>query len=73
MVMESWNEIRTFLASRWAMITFEQAAVGTFGEMRRVPSLRRSCTVPSLGLDGVQGRLVGVRHQAKPTRVRPAP
>ena len=40
MVMESWNEIRTFLASRWAMITFEQAAVGTFGEMRRVPSLR---------------------------------
>ena len=47
MVMESWNEIRTFLASRRAMITSEQAGVATFGEMRRVPSLRRSCTVPS--------------------------
>ena len=40
MVMESWNEIRTFLAPRRAMITFEQACVATFGEMCRVPSLR---------------------------------
>ena len=40
MVMESRNEIRTFLASRRAMITSEQAGVATFGEMRRVPSLR---------------------------------
>jgi hypothetical protein len=44
MVMESWSEICTVLAPRRAMITFEQAGVATFGEMRRVPSLRRSCT-----------------------------
>jgi hypothetical protein len=40
MVMESRNEIRTFVASRRAMITFEQAGVATFGEIGRVPSLR---------------------------------
>jgi hypothetical protein len=64
-VMESWNRICTFLASRWAMITFEQASVGTFGEMRRVLASARSCTFPAHRLYGVQGRLVGVRHWAK--------
>jgi hypothetical protein len=40
MVTESRKEIRTFLALRRGMITSEQAGVATFGEMRRVPSLR---------------------------------
>jgi hypothetical protein len=40
MVMESRKEFRTFLALRRGMITSEQAGVATFGEMRRVPSLR---------------------------------
>ena len=40
MVMESRNEIRTFLASRRAMITSEQGRRGDLGEMRRVPSFR---------------------------------
>jgi hypothetical protein len=44
MVMESWNEICTCIASHRAMITFEQAGVATFGEMRRVPIPSRSCT-----------------------------
>jgi hypothetical protein len=60
--MESWNRICTFLASRWAMITFEQASVGTFGDMRPVLASVRSCTVPSSRAVRVQGRLVGVRH-----------
>ena len=40
MVMESRKEIRTFIALRRGMITSKQAGVATFGEMRRVPSLR---------------------------------
>ena len=40
MVVESRGEIRTFLASRRALITSEQAGVAIFSEMRRLPSLR---------------------------------
>jgi transcriptional regulator with XRE-family HTH domain len=35
------NEIREFLASRWARITPERAGLPAYGGMRRVPGLRR--------------------------------
>jgi hypothetical protein len=39
--MDNRSEIRTFLASRRAKVTPEQAGLPDFGGKRRVPGLRR--------------------------------
>ena len=63
--MEGRNEIRTFLASRRAMITSEQAGVAAWRHASRAWPPPAAAPFPAFGLDGGQSRLVGVRHRAK--------
>ena len=49
-IVDNWNAIRDFLASRRARITPQQAGLPAYGGNRRVPGLRREEVALSAGV-----------------------